>query len=92
VVHVTAKEQLRQRLDGLTEKQARQALNALEDQGRDDLAERFDALIASAPPDDEPEDYDDDALTEESRAQAARGEVRTLEQVRRALHARDAAS
>lgn len=56
----------------------------LEDQSRG-AGDRLEALIASAPPDDEPEDYDDDELTMEAREQAARGETISLEQARREL-------
>jgi hypothetical protein len=79
---VTAKEQLRRRIDVLTEAEALEPLRALERKA-EDADDRLNALLDSAPPDDEPEDYDDDERTQEAREQAARGEVRSHEQVRR---------
>lgn len=81
---VTAKEQLRRRVDDLTEAEALEALRVLERQ-TEASGDRLDALLDSAPADDEPEDYDDDELTQEAREQAARGEVRSHDQVRREL-------
>ncbi len=81
---MTAKEQLRRRLDDLTEAEAVEALGVLERQAQG-AGDRLDALLDSAPPDDEPEDYDDDELTQEAREQAGRGEVFSHEQVRREL-------
>jgi len=79
---VTAKEQLRRRVDDLTEAEALEALRVLERKA-EDAGDRLDALLDSAAPEDEPEDYDDDELTQEAREQAAQGEVRSHEQVRR---------
>ncbi len=81
---MTAKEKLRRRVDELTEDEALEALRMLEHPPQD-AGDRLEALIASAPPDDEPEDYDDDELTREARDQAARGETISLEQARREL-------
>jgi hypothetical protein len=81
---VTAKEQLRRRVDDLTEAEALEALRVLERQA-EAAGDRLDALLDSALPDDEPEDYDDDEMTQEAREQAARGEVRSHEQVHREL-------
>jgi hypothetical protein len=77
---VTAKEQLRRRIDDLSEAEAIEALRALERQA-EDAGDRLDALLDSAPP----EDYDDDALTQEARDQAARGDVNSHQRVRREL-------
>lgn len=49
---VTAKEEFRRRVDGLTEAQALEPLRALEGQA-EGAGGRLDALLDSAPPEDE---------------------------------------
>ncbi len=73
---VTAREQLREQVEGLSEEQARDVLAVL-------ASRRLIALHQAAPVDDEPED-EPDALAE-ARAQARRGETVSLVDARREL-------
>ncbi len=79
---MTAKEQLRDRIERLSEDEARQALRAIEvGLGRDSVQAFFDA----APLDDEPVSAEEDAVVAEARAEVERGEIVSLEQARREL-------
>lgn len=81
-MRVTAKEQLRDRVERLSEDEARRALRALETSlGGDPVRAFFDA----APLDDEPVSAEEDAAVAEARAEAERGETVSLEQARRQL-------
>ncbi len=81
-MRVTAKEQLRDRIELLSEGEARQALRALEvSLGRDSVQSFFD----DAPLDDEPVSAEEDAAVAEARAEVERGETVSLEQARRVL-------
>jgi len=78
VDHMTAKEQLRTVVDELSEHEAADTL-AFIARRRDALGE----LLASAPVDDEPTTPDEDAGVADARAQIARGEVFSAEDIRR---------
>ncbi len=81
-MRVTAKEQLRDRVERLSEDEARRALRALEASlGSDPVRAFFDA----APLDDEPVSAEEDAAVAEARAEVERGETVSLEQARRQL-------
>lgn len=73
---MTAREQLREQVEGLTEDQARDALVVL-------ARHRFDALHRDAPVDDEP--FENSAETAASIAQANRGETVSLSALRAEL-------
>lgn len=74
---MTAKEQLRERVETLTEQQAERTLRML-----DDLADPLDALLATAPDDDEPTTPEEDEGAREAREEIARGEVYSAEQIK----------
>jgi hypothetical protein len=76
---VTAREQLREQVEGLSEEQARDVLAVLAVLA----SRRLIALHQAAPVDDEPED-EPDALAE-ARAQARRGETVSLADARREI-------
>jgi hypothetical protein len=79
---VTAKEQLRNRVECLSEDEAREALSLLEaGLGRDSVRPFFER----APLDDEPVSAEEDAAVAEARAQVERGETVSLAQARREL-------
>ncbi len=79
---MTAKQQLRDRVERLSEDEARQALRALEvSLGRDSVQSLFD----DAPLDDEPVSAEEDAAVAEGRGEVERGETVSLEQARREL-------
>jgi hypothetical protein len=80
---MTAKQQLRQLVDELSEVEAAQALDLLATRGRrDSLTE----LLDNAPPDDEPVTPEEEALVQEARDEIARGEPTiSLEQLRAEL-------
>lgn len=81
-MRVTAKEQLRDRVERLSEDEARRALRALEASlGGDPVRAFFDA----APLDDEPVSAEEDAAVAEARAEVERGATVSLEQARRQL-------
>ncbi len=75
---MTAKEKLRQRIETLTEEEAAEALRLL-DQRPDPLT----ALLDTAPIDDEPVTPEEDEAVAEARAEIARGEVISAEEIRR---------
>ncbi|MCP9491323.1 MAG: hypothetical protein MSC31_15815 [Solirubrobacteraceae bacterium MAG38_C4-C5] len=74
---MTAKEQLRQRIEGFTEEQALETLRVLERE-TDPVREFF----ANAPEDDEPVSAEEDAAAAEARDEVQRGETVSLEQAR----------
>lgn len=79
---MTAKEQLRHRVDRLSEDEAVEALRL--------IAAHLDGdpvleLFHNAPLDDEPVSAEEDAAVAEARAEFERGETVTLEQARREL-------
>jgi hypothetical protein len=79
---MTAKEQLRQVVDELTEAEAEEALDYLARQqgaGDDALGE----LLDRAPVDDEPTSPEEDEGAREAREQIARGELFSAEQITR---------
>lgn len=73
---MTAREQLREQVESMSEDQARDALVVL-------ASRRLVAVHAGAPPDDEPDD--DSPELAEAREQVRRGETVGMEQARRAL-------
>lgn len=77
---MTAKEQLRHAIDGLTEAEAADALNYLVRRhgGRDALGE----LLERAPLDDEPVGEDEERAVQVAREEIERGETVSLEQAR----------
>jgi hypothetical protein len=81
---VTAKEQLRRRVDGLTEAQAFKALRVLEGQA-EGAGDRLDALLDSAPPEDEPVSAEEEAATAEALADLERGDTVSHADLRREL-------
>lgn len=79
---MTAKEQLRGRVDGMSEDEAHQALVRLDgDNGRTS----FDRLLDEAPIDDEPETLAQRRAVEEAREEFRRGEGIPLDDVIREL-------
>jgi len=79
---MTAKEQLRERVERLTEDEAAEALRVL-DQRTDALTR----LLDDAPLDDEPTTPEEEAAIQEALEAAARGETITLEELRAELDA-----
>ncbi len=79
---MTAKEQLRERVERLTEEEAAAALRLL-DQRTDDLT----GMLDEAPLDDEPTTPDEDAAVQEALEAVARGETISLEELRAELDA-----
>lgn len=79
---MTAKEQLHQAVDELTEAEAADTLDFLTRRGaRDALGE----LLERAPIDDEPTTPEEDEDAREAREQIARGEVFSAEQIKREI-------
>ena len=79
---MTAKEQLRERVEMLTEDEAAEALRLL-DQRSDPLT----VLLDSAPLDDEPFSEEEEAAVQIAREEIARGETVSLEELRAELDA-----
>jgi O6-methylguanine-DNA--protein-cysteine methyltransferase len=79
---MTAKEQLRERVEQLTEEQAAATLRML-DQRTDDLTRMLD----EAPLDDESTTPEEDAAVQEALEAVARGETISLEELRTELDA-----
>jgi len=79
---MTAKEQLRERVEQLTEEEAAETLRLL-DQRTDALTR----LLDDAPLDDEPTTPAEEAAVQEALEAAARGETTTLEELRAELDA-----
>jgi hypothetical protein len=79
---MTAKEQLRERVERLTEDEAAETLRLL-DQRTDPLT----VLLDNAPLDDEPVTEEEEAAVQTAREEIARGETISLEELRAELHA-----
>lgn len=77
---MTAKEQLLQRVQTLSEDEAAETLRML-DQRSDSLTR----LLDNAPEDDEPTTPEEEALVQEARDEIARGETITLDELRAEL-------
>jgi len=75
---MTAKEQLRDRIESLTEEEAADALRLLDRRG-----DPLSVLLDNAPLDDEPTTPEEEAGVAEARAEIARGEVISAEEIRR---------
>jgi len=80
-VDMTAKEQLKQTVEKLSEAEAQDALGFIvrRQNKRDALAD----LLASAPVDDEPTTPEEDQSGREAAEQIARGEVLSADEIRR---------
>ena len=74
---MTAKEQLRERIEALTEEEASEALRLL-----DLRADPVVAAFRDAPEDDEPLTAEDETVLEESRREYRRGEGVPLDKIR----------
>lgn len=79
---MTAKEQLRERIEQLTEEEAAETLRLL-DQRTDSLT----ILLDNAPLDDEPVTEEEEAAVQIAREEIARGETISLEELRAELDA-----
>ncbi len=79
---MTAKEQLGERIEELTEDQAAEALRLLDQRG-----DALTRLLDDAPLDDEPTTPEEEAAVQEALEAAARGETISLEELRAELHA-----
>lgn len=77
---VTAKEQLRERVEALSEDEAERTLRLL-----DDLDDPVIAAFRDAPLDDEPWTNDDEAAAAEGRAEAIAGRTVSLDEAKREL-------
>lgn len=77
---MTAKEQLRERVETLSEDEAERTLRVL-----DQLADPLGALLAAASDDDEPTTPEEDEGARQAREEIARGEVFSAEQIRREI-------
>lgn len=75
---MTAKERLRERIETFSEQEAADALRLL-----DGRVDSLTALLDNAPLDDEPTTPEEDEGAAEARAQIARGEVTSAEEIRR---------
>ncbi len=75
---MTAKQQLRERIETLTEREAERTLRLL-----DDLRDPLTKLLDEAPLDDEPSTPDEDAGVAEARAEIERGELISADEIRR---------
>jgi hypothetical protein len=78
---MTAKEQLRERVETLTEHEAERTLRLL-----DDLRDPMTVLLDDAPIDDEPTSPEEEAAIQEALDAAARGETISLDELREELH------
>jgi hypothetical protein len=79
---MTAKEKLRKVIEDLSEAEAAEALEVIPHRARPDA---LDELLDSAPADDEPTTPEEDEGARESRAQIARGELFTAEEIKREI-------
>lgn len=75
---MTAKEQLRERIETLTEREAERTLRLL-----DDLRDPLTALLDNAPIDDEPSTPEEEAAVAEARADIAAGRTVSLDEITR---------
>jgi hypothetical protein len=82
---MTAKEQLRERIEAFSEEQAERTLRLLDDLRDDEPRDALDELLAAAPIDDEPTTPEEDEGAREARAQIKRGEVSSAEQIKREI-------
>ena len=79
---MTAKQQLRERIDELTEAEAADTLDYLARRQRRDALTVF---LDQAPIDDEPTTEEEERAVQEAREEVARGETISLEQLKRDL-------
>lgn len=79
---MTAKGQLRERVDALTEAEAADTLDYLARRGRRDAVTEF---LDNAPLEDELITEEEEAAVQEAREEIARGETISLEQLKREL-------
>ena len=77
---MTAKEQLRERVETLTEEQAADTLRLI-----DQRADPLTGLLDNAPVDDEPTTPEEEAAVQEALDAAARGETISLDELRAEL-------
>jgi hypothetical protein len=77
---MTAKEKLRERVETLSEDEAERTLRML-----DELGDPLGALLARAPDDDEPTTSEEDEGAGAARAEIARGDVYSAEQIKREI-------
>lgn len=75
---MTAKQRLRERIEGFSEEEAADALRLL-DMRTDPLGE----LLGAAPEDDEPAASEEEALVQEARDEIERGELISADEIRR---------
>jgi hypothetical protein len=75
---MTAKQQLRERIETLTEREAERTLRLL-----DDLRDPLTKLLAEAPVDDEPVTPEEQAGVADARAEIERGELISADEIRR---------
>ncbi len=74
---MTAKEQLRERIEALTEHEAKRTLRLL-----DDVHDPLTALLDNAPIDDEPSTPAEETAVQEALDAAARGDTISLDELR----------
>ncbi len=82
---MTAKEQLREQVEVLTEAEAADTLDYLARRDKSGERDTLDELLANAPVDDEPTTPEEDEGAREAREQIARGEVFSAEQIKREI-------
>lgn len=80
---MTAKQQLRERIETLTEEQAAETLRLLDQRTEDPVL----AAFCDAPLDDEPVTPEEEAAVQIAREEIARGETISLEEFRAELDA-----
>ncbi len=80
---MTAKEKLRQTVDGLSEAEAQDALGFIV--RRRDKHDALAELLERAPLDDEPTTAEEDDGAREAREQIVRGEVLSADEIRREI-------
>ena len=78
---MTAKQQLRQLVDELSEVEAAEALDILA--ARHDKRDSLSVLLDNAPLDDEPTTPEEEALVQEARDEVERGELISADEIRR---------
>jgi hypothetical protein len=77
---MTAKEQLRERIETLTEREAERTLRLL-----DDLRDPLSKFLDAAPLDDEPVTPEEEAAVAEAEADIAAGRTVSLDEIKREL-------
>lgn len=82
---MTSKEQLRERVETLTEREAERTMRLLDDLIGDEPPDALAELLAAAPVDDEPTTPEEDEGAREAREEIARGEVFSAEQIKREI-------